>query len=64
MPHPDEHEDELLRQGNEPDTGDSDRTSRLEIARRIAREALDADRQVLELSAATAFRDFSHARPV
>ncbi|MFF5003616.1 MULTISPECIES: hypothetical protein [Streptomyces] len=64
MPFPDEQEDELLRQWDEPEAGESDRTSRLEIARRIAQEALDAERHVLELSAATAFRDFGHVRPV
>ena len=43
----------------EPD--DSAELSRREIARRIALEALRADRHVLETSAATAFRDFSYA---
>jgi hypothetical protein len=48
----------------EPDDADRpSESSRREIARQIALEALRADRHVLEISAATAFRDFSCARP-
>ncbi|MEH0576961.1 MULTISPECIES: hypothetical protein [Streptomyces] len=61
--------DTSLSDGPEPGTLDADDTaspresSRREIARQIALEALRADRHVLEISAATAFRDFSCARP-
>ncbi|MEU7381233.1 hypothetical protein AB0A91_14760 [Streptomyces sp. NPDC042207] len=56
--------DESLTTGTEQQR--SERTaesSRREIARRIALEALRADRHVLETSAATAFRDFSYVHP-
>ncbi|MFG2130716.1 hypothetical protein ACGFNV_23275 [Streptomyces sp. NPDC048751] len=56
--------DEVLPGDVERDDGDHpSESSRREIARQIALEALRADRHVLEISAATAFRDFSCARP-